>query len=119
MDITIPAKKNKGLVEIICNKMLLLWPSAVFQDHGSDEQTPLEKIKGCWFNSLHPEQIGFFIYNDDYTALNWDDQPELKNLMVYFLIDYKEDEDYVTIVCDEEDDFINQLVKDLKTSFDA
>ena len=112
IDIVIPAKTNKNLVEIIIKKMRELWPEAVFQDHGSEEQIPINDIKGCWFDTLHSDQLGFFIYKDDYIALNWDNEPELKNQMLYFLIDYEhKDENYVTIVCDEEDDFINGLVK--------
>ena len=118
IDIVIPAKTTNNLVRIIIEKMKELWPEAIFQDHGSDEQLSINDIKGCWFNNLHPDQIGFFLYKDDYTALSWDAQPELKNQMLYFIIDYKhKDENYVTIVCDEEDDFINGLVKYFSEQF--
>ena len=112
IDIVIPAKTSKNLVAIIIEKMIELWPDAIFQDHNSDAQLSIRLYPAFLPAIAERHEIGFFIYKNDYVALSWDAQSELKNMMLYFLIDYKhKDENYITLVCDEEDDFINNLVK--------
>lgn len=126
IDITIPAKPGKNVVSIIVSKMKELWPIAHFQEHNSENTTSIDSawVKDYALDEPSVEaykQRGFFIYKDADAALAWtDDKPgdEYNNQMLYFLIDSKHsDEHYVTIVVDEEDGFINDLVKYFQNKF--
>ena len=125
IDITIPAKPNKDAIPIIISKMKEVWPNTRFQEHNSEN---VLSIDSAWVKdyAVDPpsiekyEQRGFFIYKDADAALNWETEPspEYNNTMLYFLIDSKHsDEHYITVVVDEENDFVNGLVKYFSEQF--
>lgn len=118
IDITIPAKQTLSgpdLVKIILQKMSKFWPEAAFQNADSEN---IYLHSDPYVAAVGIESKEFFLHETWAIAEEWDAQPELKNKMFHFLIDdHYSDEHYVTMVVDEEDDFVNQLVKEFRELF--
>ena len=119
-DIFFDVPSDIPVKERILYRMRKLWPDGVLQDTNSDDAHPILSRKAL-DKCLHVAE--FLVYRDRTALEAWDRDeavPENLNSMVCFMTGGRRESGgmrEVTMVCGEINEEMNQLIEDLKSSF--
>lgn len=103
IDVPIPTLAGSSSIEVAVRAIRQRWPSATFENGDTGEH--YEQFQKIPFGEV--EEL--FVYRDSEAASRWDDEgavPELYNTMIHLIAD----DDLLTVVVDEKDEAIQELL---------